>query len=621
MSFRLSVLVGVIILICSTSLLAQLANESTARLPRPKVAHDAQYDLGLGGYPVRIFFEEGKSFADPTGHVFYEPLIYLQTDNEGKLKNSIDDNGLLLFFRVETDGDFLVDTIRDNLNKTAQERAEEEIVPGSLKYRISPLTMSEAWFESGISRHRSISFENKALVERGELLIFFEIPKQEAEKLLNNLQDGLDQLLFKYSFSGVSDEVCEADFKGETTRALESFRRVGGPGRKGFVTRHQVAKIVEDMIVSESLSVRCGSSEWLVYLADQLLDMLSTRSLKLEDAWATLYKITEFDPKSFTADVVRKTKDIERKASRDIIDESVADAVSKSKAWTAEAGGSGYGFGASASYGEATSETRAMAKKDFRDVMAKMGILGEWEGEQYIPKSVDVHSVADLEGSWGRDVEVRYVITTGQTGQHSVSLTKESFSSAVKEPNLPSRVLQIEKNLEELQRHWFISLQEVIPIGGITMFSGNPDDLPGNWRICDGQMVNNEDSPFNGERLPDLRGLFVRGAETQQMVSVLGGSDERATHNHTFSASLNIPRKSLKDEHLSTRIVGSWSVVGDIDYDRRDNAIAVRRNDKGNIKDSHGHTGTVRGDTTKDRQADLDNRPRHVNLHYIIRIK
>ena len=320
---------------------AQPGGESTARLPRPKVAADAQYDLGRGGYPVRVFFEEGKSFSHPTAHVFYEPLIYLMTTDEGKLRHHIrGNNELVLFFRVETDNTFLVNTIRERLSKTAQEESDTQIVPGTLKYRISPLTMSESWFASSLSNLRSSSFENKSIVEKGEIPLRFPTKTQaEAEAFLQELELGVDQLIFKYTFSGVSDDVCEVEFKGENTQDIDLYKKVTGAGGEGFVTRDQAADIADSMVVTESLSGRCGSSEWLVYLTDKLLDALGTRTVAMEDGWAKLHEFTAFDPKSFSADVRRKTKDVEKGVSRRIIDESVAAAESEGEAWAIEGGG------------------------------------------------------------------------------------------------------------------------------------------------------------------------------------------------------------------------------------------------------------------------------------------
>lgn len=342
MKFWVSTIVLVIAMLPAV-LFAQQDGESTAGLPRPKVAADAQYDLGRGGYPVRIFFEEGKSFADPTAHVFYEPLIYLIDGGEDKLKFHIRDNGeLILFIRIETDDDFLVNTIRKELNRTAQEKATIEIVPGSLKYRISPLTMSESWFASSLSKDlRSDPFRNKALVERGELPLRFPTKtKSEAERLLADLALGVAQLVFNYRFSGVSDETCEVEFRGENTQGIDLYKEVAGAGGEGFVTRHQAANIADNMVAAESLSGRCGSPEWLVYLTDKLLDRLGAHRLKMESGWKKLSELTAFDPNSFLADVSRRTKDIEKETSRKIIDESISESMSKASSFAGEAGGS-----------------------------------------------------------------------------------------------------------------------------------------------------------------------------------------------------------------------------------------------------------------------------------------
>ena len=435
-----------VVVMIPTVLFAQQDGESTARLPRPKVAADAQYDLGRGGYRVRIFFEAGKSFNNPTAHVFYEPLIYLITDETGQLKHHIPDRGgLVLFFRVETDGTFLAETIRRKLERAAQEAPDTTIVPGSSRYRISPLTMSRSWFQSFTSDNiRSLSFNNKALVERGELLIYFpNLTRSDAQRFLGELERGYNQLRFEYQFSGVSDDICEVEIRGETIRDIDLYRRVTGAGGEGLVARHQVADIADHMVGAERLNARCGSSEWLVYLSDKLLDRLGTRQMDMENSWEKLSELTAFDPNSFLADVRRKTIDIEKDVVRNIIDESISAAQSETNSGARERGGAGglsvgfegfsfgFGGGRSRSYANATSETRAEAKTEFRDLMKKTGVLGEWEGEVYIPKSIDVYSVANMSQSWGTDMRFRYTVPTGATAEHSVNLTKAAYWSAI----------------------------------------------------------------------------------------------------------------------------------------------------------------------------------------------
>ena len=110
-----------------------------------------------------------------------------------------------------------------------------------------------------------------------------------------------------------------------------------------------------------------------------------------------------------------------------------------------------------------------------------------------------------------------------------------------------------------------------VPVGGVTMFHGDAENLPSNWLICDGQGVDDPDSPLNGQTVPDLRGLFVRGADIEGRAVAMGGVDYEPAHNH----SVVYPGGGAGD-----------SVVG--------------------------RTGRAGGH---------DNRPGYMELHYIIRIR
>ena len=107
-----------------------------------------------------------------------------------------------------------------------------------------------------------------------------------------------------------------------------------------------------------------------------------------------------------------------------------------------------------------------------------------------------------------------------------------------------------------------------IPVGGITMFFGLERDLPGNWKICNGQLVDDPNSPFDKRRLPDLRGLFVKGAKDDLVVGSSEGVDRIPLHR------------------TSAQTAGGQSEVW-------------------------GAADTSLG----------DNRPRHMALYYIIRIR
>lgn len=66
-----------------------------------------------------------------------------------------------------------------------------------------------------------------------------------------------------------------------------------------------------------------------------------------------------------------------------------------------------------------------------------------------------------------------------------------------------------------------------VPLGAVIDW-WRPDStfpLPAGFVICDGAFVGDPASPYFGQRLPDLRNVFVRGAATPAEIGATGGSD------------------------------------------------------------------------------------------------
>lgn len=79
-----------------------------------------------------------------------------------------------------------------------------------------------------------------------------------------------------------------------------------------------------------------------------------------------------------------------------------------------------------------------------------------------------------------------------------------------------------------------------IPIGTVVDWWRPNSSLqlgPEGFQICDGSTVSDPDSPLQGTRLPDLRGLFVRGVVSFEQIGTTGGSADHAHDvplgNHT----------------------------------------------------------------------------------------
>lgn len=64
-----------------------------------------------------------------------------------------------------------------------------------------------------------------------------------------------------------------------------------------------------------------------------------------------------------------------------------------------------------------------------------------------------------------------------------------------------------------------------IPVGGAVAYFGSLGTLPPGWVPCDGRTVDDPDSPLRGTALPDLRGLFLRGAAEAGAVGRVAGDD------------------------------------------------------------------------------------------------
>jgi hypothetical protein len=73
-----------------------------------------------------------------------------------------------------------------------------------------------------------------------------------------------------------------------------------------------------------------------------------------------------------------------------------------------------------------------------------------------------------------------------------------------------------------------------IPIGGIISWAkslGNvPQTLPYGWAICDGSLVSDAQSIFDGLVLPNLTNKFLRGSGSSGLT---GGADDHAHYAST----------------------------------------------------------------------------------------
>ena len=160
---------------------------------------------------------------------------------------------------------------------------------------------------------------------------------------------------------------------------------------------------------------------------------------------------------------------------------------------------------------------------------------------------------------------------------------------------------QITSQLVDARQKLAISFENALPVGTILAFYGNTDRLPKHWRLCDGSTL--DDELYAGSSypaVPDLRGLFIRGAkEDDGAFRTRAGVDRHSQDGHSH------PSGTLRAErgHEITRptvlpVLGPPVRTG-FYFDARID-VAGRTSDRG--------------------QFNLDNRPPHINVHYIIKV-
>lgn len=82
-------------------------------------------------------------------------------------------------------------------------------------------------------------------------------------------------------------------------------------------------------------------------------------------------------------------------------------------------------------------------------------------------------------------------------------------------------------------------LNKSYPVGMLLFMDLSQDQLPNPpnpkyWKFCDGSMIVNPDSPFNGQMSPDLRGRFIRNPDAIEAPLTLAGSNSiQLSHNHS----------------------------------------------------------------------------------------
>lgn len=106
--------------------------------------------------------------------------------------------------------------------------------------------------------------------------------------------------------------------------------------------------------------------------------------------------------------------------------------------------------------------------------------------------------------------------------------------------DIPGKKVFIQRDVRETKASTLTQSQSqtiVAPIGAVMAwlksFPNTPGTLPSGFVECNGQVLSDGDSVYDGQTLPDLNGdnRFLRGNSTSGGT----GGDEAMAHNHTFT--------------------------------------------------------------------------------------
>ena len=76
---------------------------------------------------------------------------------------------------------------------------------------------------------------------------------------------------------------------------------------------------------------------------------------------------------------------------------------------------------------------------------------GAWEGQQYIPRTLDVYSREAIDSNWAQGVRIEYALTTGQTAEFPVRLTHASWLRGEYDPRGVLNALSTLENMLKQQ--------------------------------------------------------------------------------------------------------------------------------------------------------------------------
>lgn len=191
-----------------------------------------------------------------------------------------------------------------------------------------------------------------------------------------------------------------------------------------------------------------------------------------------------------------------------------------------------------------------------------------------------------------------------------------------------------------------------VPLGAVIPWWRPTPETPipsGHFALADGSVVNDPESPFNGQTLPDLTGKFIMGVAPANIGSAGGSNTLDLSHSHTVSShnhqvnshTHGLPSHSHSVSGATGEVHNFWDGgyyttqgdgrrFADLVYPNNNSAWYYRHNHFvdltsgpwGGTSDGAAPLTTSASPGTDTRLSNAtDNRPAYVGLVYLVRIK
>jgi hypothetical protein len=101
-----------------------------------------------------------------------------------------------------------------------------------------------------------------------------------------------------------------------------------------------------------------------------------------------------------------------------------------------------------------------------------------------------------------------------------------------------------------------VELVYSVPVGAVIAWypPGEPN-LPRGFALCDGNIVDDDASPFNGRRTPDLCERFILGASARALLGTAGGDPDFAFLGFPTPELSTTPTQSSGDDDVPNNLI------------------------------------------------------------------